>query len=67
MRQSTEEPLLQLGLEAGQRELLRVQQIPLAVEADLHLQLLAAGLLCSPSVRTRAHDEPVVSTFRSDK
>ena len=67
MRQSTEEPLLLLWLEAGQRELLRVQQIPLAVEANLHLQLLAAGLLCSPSVRTRAHDEPVVSTFRSDK
>ena len=67
MRQSTEEPLLLLGLQVGQRELLRVQQIPLAVEADLHPQLLAPGLLCSPSVRTRAHDEPVVSTFRSDK
>ena len=45
MRQSAEEPLLQLGLQAGQRELLRVQQIPRAVEAHLHLQLLAAGLL----------------------
>ena len=64
MRQSAEEPLLQLGLQAGQRELLRVQQISLAVEAHLHLQLLAAGLLCSLSVRTRANDEPVVSTFR---
>ena len=45
MRQSAEEPLLLLGLQAGQREVLRVQQISLAVEAHLHLQLMAAGLL----------------------